>query len=153
MGIPIFVPTPTSIYSIFPINCEWLSPEKHVNYEQAIHASIHACDSFSKEQALKKQSSLSDNPEEAGSPARRQPAGRPPRDRSDMDEVLTQLTEVLLDVRQAQVAAAAPARAPEFAEDSNFNWKPPTHSAGDSCLGPNHRHYAKHRSQPPLSSP
>lgn len=52
IGFPIFVPTPTSIYSMFPINCEWLSPEKHVNYEQAIYARIHACGSFSREQAL-----------------------------------------------------------------------------------------------------
>lgn len=55
----------------------------------------------------------------------RQPARRPPRERPEVEDVLTQLTNVLVYVQrnQQRAAAAQPQAASEYAADPNFNWE------------------------------
>lgn len=54
----------------------------------------------------------------------RRPARRQPREQPEVEDVLTQLTNTLVDVQQnlRQAAVAAPAPAQEHAPDPNFSW-------------------------------
>lgn len=69
-----------------------------------------------------------EDPDNLGEPQdatpRRQPARRKPRDQPEVEDVLTHLTNTLVDVqrnlRQAQEAAPAPAQ--DHAPDPHFNW-------------------------------
>lgn len=67
----------------------------------------------------------------------RTPARQRPRERPEVEDVLTQLTNVLVDVQrnQQRAAAAQPQAALEYAADPNFNSTPPETSFPVPGLG------------------